>query len=49
MMKLKLIAIFRLKMDMKKMKEASRQMKATHPQVFWKLEGIYFLFVVIPR
>ena len=32
MMKLKLTAIVRLKMNMKKMKEASRQqMKATHP------------------
>ena len=31
MMKLKSIAIFHLKMNMTKMKEASRQMKATHP------------------
>ena len=30
MLKLKSIAIFHLKMNMKKMKEASRQMKATH-------------------
>ena len=56
------IAIFRLKMNMKEMKEASRQMKAIHPlsysnlfkqeimlllEVFRKLQGIYFLVVVI--